>query len=104
MSFLHHEDPEYQAGGRDINSRRLFHPDRACCEKGRTERLSRSFAKAAPRRSCVRIDRLQRVRCRVSLMGVLRSPLAATCPSIASRFFVRGRIMSSFTVISTDKL
>src|SRR5204862_3234841 len=37
-------------------------------------------------------------------MGVLRSPHEATCPSIASRFFLRGRIMSSFTEISSDKL
>jgi rhodanese-related sulfurtransferase len=38
------------------------------------------------------------------LMGVLRSPHEATCPSIASRFFHEGASMSSPTTISPDKL
>src|SRR6266404_8258679 len=40
----------------------------------------------------------------IRLMGVLRSPHEATCPSIASRFFHEGASMSSFTSISPDKL
>src|SRR3954466_7668221 len=37
-------------------------------------------------------------------MGTLRSPHEATSPSIASRDSLRGRIMSSYTTISSDKL
>src|SRR4051812_34418905 len=49
------------------------------------------------------IDSAHRFRCN-SAMGVLRSPHEATCPSIASRFFREGASMSSFTLISPDKL
>src|SRR6202171_928600 len=38
------------------------------------------------------------------LMGALRSPHEATCPSIASRISHEGASMSSFTSISPDKL
>src|SRR5476649_344550 len=40
----------------------------------------------------------------IPLMGVLRSPHEATCPSIASRFFHEGASMSSPTTISPEKL
>src|SRR5258708_20242315 len=40
----------------------------------------------------------------IQLMGVLRSPREATCPSIASRISHEGALMSSFTSISPDKL
>src|SRR5260370_30673077 len=40
----------------------------------------------------------------MQLMGVLRSPREATCPSIASRISHEGALMSSFTSISPDKL
>src|SRR6266436_8564603 len=49
------------------------------------------------------IDRPRSFRCN-GVMGVLRSPHEATCPSIASRFFHEGASMSSPTTISPDKL
>src|SRR4051794_22728978 len=49
------------------------------------------------------IDRPLPLRCN-ELLGVLRSPHEATCPSIASRIFDEGAAMSSYTMISPDKL
>src|SRR4051812_338825 len=50
-----------------------------------------------------RIDTLARFGCNI-LLGILRSPHEATCPSIASRISCEGASMSSPTTISSDKL
>ncbi len=49
------------------------------------------------------IDTPCRFRCNEAL-GAVRSPHEATCPSIASRSFYEGAVMSSHTFISPDKL
>src|SRR3977135_3833156 len=55
------------------------------------------------RRADERIDSPYMFGCNAA-MGGLRAPHAATCPSIASRFFHEGASMSSYTTISPDKL